>query len=79
MKMLNDNLSEHEMNILKLLAKGYSNPLIASTVYISKSTLTRHINSIGQKLGVSGRFDILRQALILGLLDVQDLRRSPNE
>ena len=75
MMILNDNLTEHEMIILKLLAKGYSNPLIASTVYISKSTLGRHINSIGQKLGVSGRFDILRQALILGLLDVQDLRR----
>ena len=79
MKMLNDNLTEHEMNILKLLAKGYSNPLIASTVYISKSTLTRHINSIGQKLGVSGRFDILRHALILGLLDVQDLRKEYHE
>ena len=79
MKMLNDNLTEHEMNILKLLAKGYSNPLIASTVYISKSTLTRHINSIGQKLGVSGRFDILRHALILGLLDVKDLRKEYHE
>ena len=73
--ILNDNLTEHEMIILKLLAKGYSNSHIASTVYICKSTLGRHINSIGQKLGVSGRFDILRQALINGLLDVQDLRR----
>ena len=79
MKTLNDNLTEHEMNILKLLAKGYSNPLIASTVYISKSTMWNHLHRIGQKLGVSGRFDILRHALILGLLDVQDLRRSPNE
>ena len=74
MMILNDNLSEHEMNILKLIAKEYSNSLIASIVYISKSTLNRHINSIGQKLGVSGRFDILRQALINGLLDVQDLK-----
>ena len=79
MMILNDNLSEHEMNILKLIAKEYSNSLIASIVYISKSTLNRHINSIGQKLGVSGRFDILRQSLINGLLDIQDLRRSPNE
>ena len=75
MKMLNDNLTEHEMNILKLLAKGYSNSLIASTVYISKSTLTNHLHRIAEKLGVSGRFDILRLALINGLLDVQDLRR----
>ena len=73
--ILNDNLTEHEMIILKLLAKGYSNSLIASTVYISKSTLGRHINSIGQKLGVSGRENILRQALINGLIQVSDLRR----
>ena len=79
MKMLNDNLTEHEMNILKLLAKGYSNSLIASYAYISKNTVSNHLHHIAQKLGVSGRFDILRQALIHGLLDVQDLRRSPNE
>ena len=75
MKMLNDKLTEHEMNILKLLAKGYSNAHIASTVYISKSTLTRIFRSIAEKLGVSGRENILRQALINGLLDVHDLSR----
>ena len=79
MKKFNNNLSEYEMNILKLLAKGYSNALIASNVYISKSTLTRNIRSIAEKLGESGRENILRQALIHGLLNVQDLRRSPNE
>ena len=75
MKKLNYNLTEHEMNILKLLAKGYSNRLIASSLYISKSTLCRHLHSIAQKLDVSGRFDILRLALINGLLDIRDLRR----
>ena len=75
MKMLNDYLTEHEMIILKLLAKGYSNSIIASNVYISKSTLTRNLRSIAEKLCVSGRENILRQALIDGLLEVQDLRR----
>ena len=79
MMMLNDNLTEHEMNILKLLAKGYSNSLIASTVYISKSTLTRNLRSIAEKLGESGRENILRQSLINELIHVSDLRRSPNE
>ena len=79
MKMINDNLTEHEMNILKLLAKGYSNRSIAENVYITERTVWNHIHRIGQKLGVSGKVNILRQALINGLLDVQDLRRSPNE
>ena len=75
MKMLNDNLTEHEMFILKLLAKGYSNSLIADSVHISKSTMWNHLHRIGQKLGVSGRENILRQALINGLIQVSDLRR----
>ena len=30
MNKLNDNLTEHEMNILKLLAKGYAHKEIAA-------------------------------------------------
>ena len=79
MKKLKDNLTEYEMNILKLLAKGYSNNMIASTVYCSRGNLNEHLRKIALKLGVSSgvyrRENILRQALISRLLDVQDLRR----
>lgn len=80
MNKLNDNLSEHEMNILKLLAKGYAHKEIAAFLGLtSASAASNEIHRLARKFGVSGQVNVLRMALIQGLLDVHDLRRLSNE
>ena len=74
--MLNYNLSEHEMIILKLLAKGYSHKEIAAFLGVaSVSSVSNKLHRLARKLGVSGQVNILRSALINGLLRIPDLRR----
>ena len=76
MKKLNYNLTEHEMNILKLLAKGYFHKEIAAIIGASSvSAVSQTLHILSRKFGVSGQVNILRQALINGMLHLRDLRR----
>lgn len=49
------SLTEREVTILKLLAKGYSNKEMANAVYISQDTVKAHLKHIFEKLGVDCR------------------------
>ena len=49
------DLSPREMDVLHLLAQGKSNREIATSLYISESTVKNHVNSILSKLRVSNR------------------------
>jgi NarL family two-component system response regulator LiaR len=57
------HLTERERELLALLAKGLSNPEIASRLTISLSTVKFHISSILAKLGVSSRTEAVAMAL----------------
>jgi DNA-binding NarL/FixJ family response regulator len=48
-------LSERELEVLRLIAEGRSNPEIAAELVISVHTVIRHANHIYAKLGVSNR------------------------
>jgi LuxR family maltose regulon positive regulatory protein len=50
-----DPLSERELEILKLVANGLSNPEIARKLFVATSTVKRHINNIYAKLNVHTR------------------------
>jgi LuxR family transcriptional regulator, maltose regulon positive regulatory protein len=50
-----DALTERELEILCEVARGKSNPEIASDHFISIRTVERHISNIYSKLGASGR------------------------
>jgi len=54
-KLNPDALTERELEILREVARGKSNPDIASDHFISIRTVERHISNIYSKLGVSGR------------------------
>jgi LuxR family maltose regulon positive regulatory protein len=62
-------LSARELQVLRLLAAGLSNPEIAEQLVIAVSTVRSHLKNIYGKLDVHRRWDAVRRAKDLGLLD----------
>jgi len=60
-------LSERETHVLRLLARGMSNPQIAEALVISRKTVEHHIEHIFNKLGVSSRTAAVAFAVQEGL------------
>ena len=58
------------MEILQLIAKGYTNKEISEQVYLSVKTVEAHRSKIYQKLGLKSRADLVAYALRHKLLDV---------
>ncbi|MBN2004458.1 MAG: response regulator transcription factor [Anaerolineae bacterium] len=65
---LPEPLSDREMEVLRLIVAGYSNPEIASELYLALSTVKTHINNLYGKLAVSNRAQVMVRARELGLL-----------
>jgi LuxR family maltose regulon positive regulatory protein len=61
-------LSARELEVLRLIADGLSNPEIASRLYLSVNTLRAHTTNIYQKLDVHSRLQAVNRARDLGLL-----------
>lgn len=64
-----DNLSEREVDVLRLIALGHTNAEIAAQLYISVRTVETHRGHISQKLLLSTRAELVRYALDRGLVD----------
>jgi DNA-binding CsgD family transcriptional regulator len=61
-------LSKREMEILNLLAQGYSNQEIAATLFISLSTVKTHNQNLFEKLDVKRRIQAVEKAKRLHLI-----------
>ena len=61
-------LSNRELDVLKLVAQGKTNQQIASELYISESTVKYHINGVLSKLGVSDRTQATLVAIKRGIV-----------
>jgi LuxR family maltose regulon positive regulatory protein len=61
-------LSERELDILRLIAGGYTNQEIAEILMIAVSTVKSHINHLYGKLGIQRRTQAVAVARDLGLL-----------
>jgi HD-GYP domain-containing protein (c-di-GMP phosphodiesterase class II) len=61
-------LSEREVEVLALMAQGYSNPQIAKRLVISRRTAEHHVQHIYTKIGVSSRAAAALFAMQHGLL-----------
>jgi len=61
-------LSTRELDVLRLVGQGLSNPEIAARLVLAPSTVKTHINNIYSKLGVQTRLQAVQRARELGLL-----------
>jgi DNA-binding NarL/FixJ family response regulator len=68
----NDSLTPREVEVLRLVVEGQTNQQIAKHLFISVSTVKRHIRHISAKLGVCDRVQAAVRAIELGLLDEQN-------
>jgi NarL family two-component system response regulator LiaR len=66
------SLSPRELEVLHLVARGYTNHSIAKSLFVSVSTVKKHLCSITSKLEVSDRTQAAIKALDLGLLRSQN-------
>ncbi len=61
--------SERESEVLKLVAKGVSAPLIGKELHLSPATVKTHLSHIYEKLEVSERAAAVAEAMRRGLLE----------
>jgi len=64
---ITDRLSDREVAVLRLLARGLSNPEIASQLHLSEGTVRNHVSAIFSKLEVSDRTQVAIIAIRHGL------------
>lgn len=65
-----DPLTEREIEVLNLVAEGFSNPEIAKLLRVSRNTIKFHVSSIIGKLGTSSRTEAVTLGLKRGLIVV---------
>ncbi|MBW4465883.1 MAG: response regulator transcription factor [Pegethrix bostrychoides GSE-TBD4-15B] len=61
-------LSQRELEVLKLMVEGMSNPEIAAQLYLSPNTVKTHVRGIMNKLAVDDRVQAAVVALRAGLV-----------
>jgi two-component system response regulator NreC len=64
-----DDLTEREVEVLRLIALGHTNAEIASQLYLSVRTVESHRSHIQQKLRLTTRAELVRYALQHGLVE----------
>lgn len=63
-----DQLSDRELDVIRLLAKGLGNKEIAKDLFISESTVKFHVHNICKKFGCTNRTQVVHYATTAGLL-----------
>jgi DNA-binding NarL/FixJ family response regulator len=63
-------LTEREVEILRLIAKGLSNNEAAGVLDLSRATIRTHLEHIYQKLDVTNRVEAVTEGLRKGLIEV---------
>jgi len=65
---LNEELTERELEVLRLLAEELSTRQISQSLYVAPSTVRTQVKSIYRKLGVSSRKEAVEEAHARGFI-----------
>ena len=65
-------LTERELQVLKLVARGMANKAIAAKLFISENTVKNHVRNILEKLQLHSRMEAAMYAVRENLLDLPD-------
>jgi len=65
-------LNDREIEILRLISRGYTNGKIAETIHLSEGTVRNYISALFSKLDVSDRTQAALLGLRYGLADIGD-------
>jgi len=71
-----DPLSEREVEILRLIARGMSNQEIAERLFVGEATVRSHVSAILRKLQLASRTQAALYALRAGLAPLEELPPS---
>jgi two-component system, NarL family, response regulator NreC len=67
-------LSHRELQVLRLVARGYSSQQIAKQILVGVKTVETYRSRLAQKLGLRTRADVVRFAVQIGLLTAETLQ-----
>ena len=70
-------LSDRELQVLGLVARGYTREQIAKQIFVSVKTVETYRSRFAEKLGLRTRSDVIRYAVQMGLLTSEALENEP--
>jgi DNA-binding NarL/FixJ family response regulator len=70
-------LTRREVEILQLVAEGYSNAQLAKMLWVTEQTVKFHLSNVYRKLNVANRTEASRWAQVHGLLSPSTITPSP--
>jgi DNA-binding CsgD family transcriptional regulator len=62
-----DSLTPTEVEVVRLAARGLTNPAIGEQLFISAGTVKTHLSHVFAKLGIANRSELAAQAVRRGL------------
>jgi two-component system response regulator NreC len=71
-------LSDRELQVLSLVARGYSSAQIAKQIFVGVKTVETYRSRFAEKLGLRTRSDVIRFAVQMGLLTPEALEHEPD-
>jgi two-component system response regulator NreC len=71
-------LSDRELQVLGLVARGYTSPQIAKQISVGVKTVETYRSRFAEKLGLRTRSDVIRFAVQMGLLTPEALENEPD-
>jgi two-component system response regulator NreC len=70
-------LSDRELQVLRLVARGYTSAQIAKQIFVGVKTVETYRLRFAEKLGLRTRSDVVRFAMQMGLLTPETLESEP--